>query len=237
MPPHQPTRQVGDRWPSHAGPPPAALPGRFADRSYPTVECEQQRHAVAARHRRPEARPPRPSRADSHPTAEECHRGRRAPADKAASRSRCLTRSLGGAVADRHAALGAFLSGSANAARWSQGSQLLQIQRALCSEPDHRHPCSDGPVCLVADEAVIPFQSRSSPRPPSTWASRSRREVLRLLADLRCRRRRLLALKVAGYSNPEVMKILSVAHTKVRGNGPSWVNTGWVGPSPARKML
>lgn len=63
------------------------------------------------------------------------------------------------------------------------------------------------------------------------------REVLRLLADLRWRRRRVLALKVAGYSNPEVMKILSVTYTKVRGNGPSWVNTGWVGPSPARKML
>jgi hypothetical protein len=62
------------------------------------------------------------------------------------------------------------------------------------------------------------------------------REVLRLLADLRWRRRRVLALKVAGYRYAEVLKIHSVTYTKVRANRRRG-STQLARPSPAWKML
>jgi DNA-directed RNA polymerase specialized sigma24 family protein len=46
------------------------------------------------------------------------------------------------------------------------------------------------------------------------WSSRSRREPLRALAGLRCRRR-ILELKVAGFSYREIMELLGVTYTNV----------------------
>jgi len=53
------------------------------------------------------------------------------------------------------------------------------------------------------------------PAPVDTELAFEAREALRALADLRWRRRRVLALKVAGFSYREIMERLALTYTNV----------------------
>ncbi len=55
------------------------------------------------------------------------------------------------------------------------------------------------------------------PAPVDTELAVEAREALRTLAELRWRRRRVLALKLAGFSYREIMELLGVTYTTSTG--------------------
>jgi DNA-directed RNA polymerase specialized sigma24 family protein len=93
----------------------------------------------------------------------------------------------------------------------TEARRLLSQERGLLSldqGPPRSAPRGDG------EEGPLPLVERLA-RPVDVELAVEAREALRSLADLRWRRRRVLALQAAGYGYKEIAEMLSVTYTNV----------------------